>query len=175
MTVGFDSRQALSPALEKAEIVSNRLTRYAASAEIPQSVVYGTRDDDEWGVELLEHVSVMACHHAREFAQVVSDPVELDSGGVREGYRFVRRVKTEHRGRRRKEHASEIDVAIGRRKAVEMRAADCGEQASRPALGYFSQVVLVEVEVFPIRCVHFGPELVFVVDLIVSLSSGACD
>jgi len=71
-------------------------------------------------------------HHPSELADVVRDPVEVDGALVLDRDGLGGRVKTQKRASRQQEGAAQIDIAVRRREAVEVGAADRGEHRLRP-------------------------------------------
>jgi hypothetical protein len=70
--------------------------------------------------------------------------VEVDRGLVLDRDGLVRSVQAEHLTRRQDERAAEVDVAVLRSEAVEVRAADGGKDRFRPLVCHLREVVTIE-------------------------------
>src|SRR5262249_10552598 len=94
-----------------------------------QLAVLWRRVQNERREKLFHHITVFLEQQSEELLHIVGDQVDLQ--GIAQGrnfYRLAPRIETYDLMRRQDVNAAQVVIGVGRRKAVKMRAADCGKQ-----------------------------------------------
>src|SRR4051794_30691340 len=110
------------------EVVMRVMAGDAVACGGAKLLVLGRREDDERRQQLLEHVTVPLPHEPEETLRVMRDEVDVRWAGQHRLDRIFAADQAEDFARRKDVHAADVEIRIGRRKAVEMRAADRREE-----------------------------------------------
>ena len=140
----------------KALIVPHGWTRDAPTRELSQLVQGWCLQHHERRMELLHHVAVVAGQHARELADVVRDPIEVEPRLIDARDRLKRGMQPQQVAYRQHERAPQVDIAVRRRKPRQMRPADRRKNGSGPATRDGGQVLAVQhpPDLCELRVVH---------------------